>query len=217
VSDIPPSGFAPSSTVIFSVNLPYALRSQIEHVLAETDRVHHIPKRTQASVIRGNARREQGSYDPRTACIAISRYAEDPVGTFLHEYAHFLDNRVLHPLPREYASRYDSDFDPFLEACHRSRAIFELLRILKKHRRWLTHAQIVYLIDAQEPHELFARAYAQWVCSKSFSFLLQSSLKRRLDAGMPFVRELVRIQWDPEDFADIMNALETLFERKGLL
>ena len=137
--------------------------------------------------------------------------------TFIHEYAHFLDNRVLHSLRREYASRYDSDFDPLLETCHRSRAVYDLSRILKKHRRLLSPVQIAFLTESQEPQELFARAYTQWVCSKSLNFQLQFSLKRRIAARMPFVREFARIQWDPEDFADIMGELEILLRKKGLL
>ncbi len=58
------------------------------------------------------------------------------------------------------------------------------------------------------PAELFARAYAQWMVGKNKSADLVDELKIRQGHGSA---------WDDEDFALIADALDQLFEGRGLL
>jgi hypothetical protein len=185
--------------------------------LSELDQLLVIPKRVQATLIQNRLRREQGSYDPQFVRIAISRHAKDPLGTFLHEFGHFLDNRVLHPLYRDYASRYDLDFRPLMDVCLNSAPIVEMAEILQFRRRYLSPKDTLVLRDACEPQEIFARAFAQWACCKSTNPMLLASLQRRIEGKLPFGRKLITFQWDQTTFADIIIELDRLFGKKGLL
>jgi hypothetical protein len=216
VSEYPPELFAPSATIIADKGLPFALISQVQMALTEIDLVHRVPKRIQASLVQCSKRREEGSYDPQLTQIAISRFAKDPIGTFIHEYGHFLDNRQLHPLRNEYASRYDLDFDPLMAACFRSAPVRGITGLLRNRKYRLNRADAAFLNEAIEAHEVFARAYGQWICSKSYNFLLQASLRRRIQARMPFGGEYIRLHWDTVEFADIMAEMDRLFQKKGL-
>ncbi len=212
-----PHSLKPSESVIFAADIPPMLRERVRLVLFELDRLHRIPKQMRVTVGATAIRREQGSYDPRHIhYMNISRYAVDPEGTFLHEFGHFLDNRILHPIPLEYASRYDADYDELKGICLESSSIRSISSLLRL-RRSLSRSDVLFLRYAIEPHEIFARAYAQWVCTRSDNPLLKTSLERRLSEGFFIAGRFCKFQWDVAGFVDIIPELERVFRKKGLL
>ena len=216
MSELPQELIAPSTTITYAPGLPFSLKSQIEMALQEIGLLHRVPKRVHAHVAQNAKRNEQGSYDPKTTRIEISRHATDPLGTFVHEYGHLVDDLALHPLRNEYGSRYDLDYTPLLTACFDSRPVREMVQIAKSMKGRLLRADTFYLKVVCRPQEVFARAYAQWICSRSFNLLLQLSLQRRITARVQIAGRFLRLQWEPDEFADIMAEMERLFHIKGL-
>jgi len=148
--------------------------------------------------------------------IEISRFAVHPMLTFAHEYGHFLDNRVLHPLRREYASRYDADFDDLMVTCLQSRQIRSLKRVLKWRGKKMSTWERRILADSLELHEIFARVYCQWVCSKSGNALLHGALQDRINRPPTFGGVQCEFEWDSDTFSDIIVCMDELLRKKGL-
>ena len=67
---------------------------------------------------------------------------------------------------------------------------------------------VKYLLD---PTEMFARAYAQWVTTRSYLPGAKEFIHDRTPSGRAFYWE----QWDDEDFAPIAKALDKLFSSYG--
>lgn len=212
-----PDSFAPSDIVRIAPTFPTARRHAIQALLQTLDHLHHLPRKIPVTLTENNKRLEQGSYDPKPVQIAISRYALDPGATFIHEFGHYLDNRILHPLSSEYASRYEEEFDNLMACCLSSPAVLKITHTLKTRGRHLRASDISYLKEALEPHEVFARAYFQWVATRSDTPLLRESLNLRMNLKLVFGGRALIFQWDPAEFDDIIRELESIFRKKGLL
>jgi hypothetical protein len=207
----------PSQVVRFAAEMPFNLLNTIQFVLAELDELHRLPKNVPFTVGYDRNRGVQGVYDPSRVRINISRYAEDPVATFLHEFGHYLDNRMLHPIAKEYASRYEQDLEPLMQCCLSTPTVQAFRHHLGARKSLLSRADFSWLAEACEPHEMFARAYYQWVCTKSDSLALRASLFRRQQTTIYIGRFSCKTQWETSEFDDIMKALDELLKRKGML
>jgi hypothetical protein len=203
--------------VDYRPNLPPGLKGAVVESLDAIDAVHRVPKAVRVTVAHNRKRRESGCYDPATRSVTISRLAPDFHGTALHEFGHFLDNRMLHTLSKCYASEYHHNFLRLMQLCSNSRPIQTIQQVLRKSSGPLSSEDRWFLEEAVEPYEIFARAYAQWICGRSGNSALRDSLAVRSTKSTLFAGTACVFYWDGKEVADIMNAIDVLFESKGLL
>ena len=91
---------------------------------------------------------------------------------------------------------------PFLKAAKESKAIKEI------EASTLSQGQKSYLL---QPHEIWARAYAQWISFKSGDSTLLDEVKKMAESSQPFK------VWDEEDFKEVSKEIDAMFASKGWL
>ena len=141
--------------------------------------------------------------------LCIKMMARSPDATtfnFIHEYGHFLDHQVMH-LPGQWGSIGDATPEQIAlrKALHDSKGRSTIkygLTGAKKFREYLLN-----------PKEMFARAYAQWIATRS----ADPGLLHKLANCQPGGKAKIASQWDDEDFKPIAAAMEALFRAKGML
>jgi hypothetical protein len=193
-----------------------------KHALAQVDSLHISRKIVPLAIRPMSAARVRnglnGLYlgDSESAVIELNTRATEPHITLLHEVGHFLDNFILHSIRKTWASHYDQDLEPLIEACLDSRPI----RAIKKRlspRHSFSRQDRAQMREALLLHELFARAYAQWVVTKSNSLVCDEELRRRITIPRFYSGVPIYLQWDPAEFKGIMLHVDDLFRKKGLL
>jgi hypothetical protein len=139
----------------------------------------------------------EGDFRPPGA-IRVSGAAKNMTQTLLHEMGHAADYALGGGFPATHSmSPNHASMRPVVDAIERSAAFTRLFTGPlggKAAAYW------------GMPIEAFARAYAQWV-----------SMKRNLPAPHPPAKVELGTSWDPEDFQPIMDAIDAMFEARGLL
>lgn len=95
---------------------------------------------------------------------------------------------------------------------YKSNAYNELVRVKAAdgiiNTQWAVNPEHVdYCL---EPCELWARSYAQYIATKSSNQILKGELNVRIN-------DLLAKQWKPDDFTEIEEAFDRLFEKLGWL
>jgi hypothetical protein len=155
----------------------------------------------------------------RPLALNISRHAPRPHLAVVHELGHLLDQQAL-GRGRELAS--ESGRIPGVMDAIDGTAATRRLRDLRSRRQILLRIQphrrerfsldprlIDYLL---EPKEQFARAYAQYVATKSADAHLMAqlqSVRRDLFLGMVYHQ-----QWDDDDFVPALTAIDQMLRRR---
>lgn len=198
------------------------LRPLVKTALAAIDKVHDdgalpvipiVPSRTDrflgALRFSGNTPAAPG----RPLDISITEGGPWPALTTVHEVGHFLDLTVLVEdslKGKSFGSRSNPAMKPILDSIRQSdahKAITDLRATAESEfNRRLTR----YLDELLLDYELWARAYAQYIATKSKHPGLRKSLaKARINE--PFR------QWTDADFAPIAEAIDAFFRAKGWL
>jgi len=154
--------------------------------------------------------------------LELSQHSDHPHLTVVHEVGHFLDHQAL-GVPGRYASE-SGHLDDLMSTIDRSAAIKALrTRIGRQHARVrlpdgsirqhpILQRYVSYLLRQSE---VFARAYAQYIATRSQSVVLLqqvSGLRHALLSGRVY-----HTQWDTDDFETIGEAFDRLLRRKGWL
>lgn len=147
---------------------------------------------------RKNLGEYQYTYGGRAVRIGVNSKGTWPGLTTVHEIGHLLDHQVL-GRAGQFASNTDPLLQAFRDAVNSSQAIAAI-------RTNLTRAQQSYLLAG---HELWARAYAQYVTTRSGNPALKAQLDRVRTSDVPWK------QWSDDDFAPIAAAIDNLFRAKG--
>jgi hypothetical protein len=141
-------------------------------------------------------------------------------GDLIHEYGHYLDQQMFadgEPLGDGFASERVVDhpdlaspeWRTFVRAAFSSATVQKLIE--QKHAdliefdngvKWPPDK--VYLTYLLSPREVFARAYAQWIATKTKDRSLQAQVRDMKDAMYPTA-------WSAADFKPIAAALDDLF------
>ncbi len=201
-----------------------AVDAAVRRLLAVVDAVHGDGDLPRIPVVQSDSRTEQGLYvsdrQGRPLRLALSRHADRPLLTLAHEIGHVLDHQAL-GRPGEYASTAGRIPD-VMEAIARSKAIRRLgqMQSLRRVRvrmpdgsvrmESVAHRLVQYLL---RPEERFARAYAQYVATRSRDATLSQELAAAQQALLS--GRVYHQQWNDDDFGPIAAALDRLFLRKG--
>ena len=140
--------------------------------------------------------RSGGAYN-----IGIKHSGPWPHLTTCHEVGHFLDYSAFGG-NTGFATANTMSMAPFLKAAKESKAIKEI------EASTLSQGQKSYLL---QPHEIWARAYAQWISFKSGDSTLLDEVKKMAESSQPFK------VWDEEDFKEVSKEIDAMFASKGWL
>jgi SPP1 gp7 family putative phage head morphogenesis protein len=179
-------------------------RPAMAAALAAVDRVHDDGALPEMTLISRPVPRANGHFDARNREIAVRPSGPWPQMTASHEIGHMLDFFVLGSAGR-FASESHPDLGPWREAVAKSRAIQQILA-------GQVGGKAIYKAGyLQSPREIWARAYAQYVATKSGD----PELLRQLDIIRKVPDFGAVIQWSDEDFAPISAAMDEVFRKKG--
>jgi len=205
---------------VFDLNIQDAgLEAGVMTTLGAIDSVHAVPTglpRIPIHEIRG--RRLVGGYralgDGTAVDVLISRDADDPGFTLVHELGHYLDHHALGSVSGAFASASGELADLF-DAIDASDAVQELRDLERRAPvAFPAAAGVLVILDRDdfsyllEPEELFARSYAQYIAVRS----ADAALLEDLLAGQGIVYPE---QWKDRDFEAVAAAFDQLLEGLG--
>lgn len=181
-------------------------KPDIQAAIAAIDRVHDDGDLPPLPIIGSTGGSARGIYqmrrtDQAPVQIAIENAPQHwPALTTAHEIGHFLDHQVL-GTRGQFASAQSEALAGFRQAVLGSRAVTEI-------RATFSVRQQEYYLSS---HELWARAYAQYVAQKSGDPVLAAQLARARSGRLqPAV-----LQWTDDDFAPIAVAIDEVLRAKG--
>ncbi len=163
--------------------------------------IHRITNIQQVTVIhKTKSGRRLGTYSPLANEIRVDANQTDSVLTFLHEFGHFLDYKILNKnssipcssTPRSLLSLVVKQ----MRATHLYRKIDADMDLSKFRKRYYKSAK-----------ELWARAYTQFIIT-------------RLPEPDEDLQKMIlnkSFQWDAEEFVLIQKEIETTFKSLGWL
>jgi len=144
----------------------------------------------------------QGFYSPSVDIITIGKTTTIGSSTLIHELGHYLDQHMTGSNGKKL-----SDDDGILAALKNSPEYKQISKVHDTTRDAETKGFTSYLM---QPNEMFARAFAQWISTKSNNKTLKSEVAGVRDAYGP-------LQWEDKAFEPISKAFDNLFKSKGLL
>lgn len=203
---------APVSAAIKS-ELRGALRVQAEAALAAIDQVHDdgtlppVPLRTTRGKYLGYLTSRGTAGNARATELALNPKGRWPQLTMIHEAGHLLDLEAIGAKGSFATTQAGSQLAPFLRVARDSAPIHALRRLLAQTDSYRQREYYAYLL---EPVEIWARAYAQFVATRSRrpALLHQLELARSAEPHK---------QWADEDFAPLAAEIERLFKQLGWL
>ena len=215
--------------------VPKAVRS----ALAQIDSVHTVPSLgAKIDVWQTSGQRAAGSFHMALTGsesgvargISVSAVGQGQEFAFTHEVGHFIDfgdfgeggkfttTGGINMLTRDTTN---VTMRAFFDAVDNSQAWLRLEEMRRNpgaftHTvtstgqtvRWAVDPKVVRYL--QQPEEVFARAYSQWIAERTGDPAMLRGLARFQQSPYPF-------QWSSEDFTEIAAALEDLFAKAGML
>jgi hypothetical protein len=143
--------------------------------------------------------------------IEIGAAGRYPELTHVHEIGHFLDQMALGK-PHQWAtSVLPDDMEEWRKAVRESGAVSAMREAYRTAP--LTQDERDAIRNLLRPRELWARSYAQYVAIRSGEPILLEQVGKARSLRMPNTE--VVLQWDEDDFAPIVAAIDHLFQAKG--
>lgn len=139
--------------------------------------------------------------------------------TAAHEIGHFLDHQGISKKRGEFASHGDQRLKPLMKALNESPSMQRLKELSKSGKAVGTDGK-QYKVSTRQiqyqlrPHEVFARAYAQYVATKSGDPRMRAQLKSIQDEikGQKVQRPR---QWSDHEFVPIVKEFDRAFKKLG--
>ena len=181
---------------------------EYDNVLKAIDSIHGDgPLPSMELLFKPTTGTANGEYSLLTGNINIFKIGKVPL-TLAHEIGHWLDHKGFDGLMKKKATTGIKSF-----ASH-SDMFSDFVRVAKKSRKIQEiesspglHADSIDYLTSN--HEMFARAYAQYIAKKSGNPKMIQELKYR--QGSPTVGSRYPDQWDDDDFEPIAKEIENIF------
>lgn len=194
----------------------------VAHALQTIDKMHKVPhdlERIPIKVVHIFRPGVGGSYFAGTrqqkSYIEIAKGHGTTAGDLAHEYGHFLDHKLF-GRSGNFGSwdglRSDKhELSRLMRALYKSNGARIIVKQYKKDHTNRQYASVAFGRYLLAPHEMFARAYAQWISSKSPR--MQRDVMHYHEVTK---RNLYPSQWEPDDFAPIAREFDRVFKNRGL-
>lgn len=139
--------------------------------------------------------------------------------TFAHEMGHYLDLHAIGKAGSMESGKATGEMDNLLKVLKKTNAVKAIQEMYDSKKATLNGKEIPlgkgilnhfdYLL---RPHEIFARAYAQFIAKRSTDKKIKDQLKGLVDNA---ARLGYSQQWDDDDFTDAEREFEALFVKLG--
>lgn len=201
----------------------------VKDALATIDKVHgdgNLPKIPVQEIKKGNNGGQMNVVKGRPTGIDIHRAVETPRLTTAHEVGHFLDWSGIEAKQRgslgQIDYRKDPRFNGFLQAVDKSDAVQSLKDVRYKNTVTVVQGKLTsqckvdkkYVDYLLQDHEVWARAYSQYVATRSEDKEMMAELDHMLRFGEA---ETYKAQWGHDDFKPIAAEIDKLFKGLGWL
>lgn len=189
-------------------------KSAMDVAVPAIDKVHGAPVLPDIPVESSRSSAFQGAYSYRAFThdairIRVSSTSKNPALTALHEIGHFIDHQAINGR-KGYASTFDPLLDKWRSAVDGSAATAEVSGELVTTKIQHVRKLCGYYLSR---HEQWARAYAQYIATRSGDPVLLA----QLDAIRTSAHAVYRAsQWSDDDFAPIGVAIDELLTTLGL-
>jgi hypothetical protein len=218
VSSTTPAGSKVSSKIQFGQIIGAdqdSIRAKWENVQKTIDEVHGdgpLP----TTLVRHTASRGTTNGEFWRSSSNIYTYTEDRIPlTLTHEIGHWIDFRGFRGIPGAQPTKFSSPgfashepmFKKFIKLAKETKKMQAI-----KSDGWLEGGFRRYL---QRKHEIFARAYSQYIAIKSRNPEILADLRTR--QGNPVGGKAYPVQWDDDDFLPLYEEIETIFKQIGWL
>lgn len=186
--------------------------------------LHKLPVYVTGRLGAGQGSDVAGAYYPSgewawssQAKINVNKHAAWPMATMVHEYGHYLDHHLFGSVTQHSTmdstgtTRRSPELKGLMQSIFRSSAVKQLIEAHATHEHDEHETTVSYFLKREE---LFARAYAQWIGSRSSHPQLRSEIT---EMGQEWRNFGLHTQWDRDDFKPIGREFDRLFFKRGLL
>lgn len=153
----------------------------------------------------------------RPVKIGLTKIGTTPALTCAHEIGHFLDHAGIDPL-HPVASWNSPLMQEWRQAAYQSAALKRIQDLIAANgiiqlpTGQMMAFGVQHLLYLSEPHEVWARSYAQWIARRS----QDSQMLAELDSVRQSLEgQVTKRQWDDGDFGPIDAAIEKLIKQLG--
>lgn len=214
------------ATVHYGMLWARSANKGVDHALEAIAKTHDVPAGLHKIDIRvtgslDGAGGQYHVYGSKAPGISISKHNVGPAFTAAHEYGHFLDHHLFGSGKPRFNSLATSDrqntklqaeLHDLKKAMYNSAAVKQLVEKHESHvknRDYIGQRHTQYLLM---PPEIFARAYSQWVSTRSSPQMLSECH----GFGAHWRQSGYHAQWDDKDFEPIAREFDRLFANRGL-
>lgn len=194
----------------------------VKRVLELIDSVHADGVLPKIQIQQNEVDGQHGEYrhaSGKAKHISVNPRGDHGLLTLTHEIGHFLDHQGISEMLGMGAGKFGSEakhkaFKKFRIAVKKSEAYRTLRKRMKKaQKKGSKNAR--YYEYLTRPREIFARAYAQWIATKTDDAEMRAMLdkERVRKKGVKYNPR----QWDDEDFKPVAKAFDHLFGELGWL
>lgn len=187
------------------------VKGYVDDALAAIDSVHTdgtLPQTTVNGDMRGT--RYLGFYSSSEDLVAVSSTGPWPRLTAAHEFGHMLDYKGIPGAGATSlgASATDNPMHGWWTAITSTEAYKQLLDVAPL----LPPRARAYVLN---PKELWARSYAQFIATEAGDATLGAELDAMLAHQVNAKRRLIPLQWQPDDFTVVAEAIQALIVDLG--
>jgi hypothetical protein len=227
----PPPRMDPTSIVEITKGLRGDARLGVNEGLKAMSSVHQVPvHQLKVPVVTDSKSRSTMGYYQYRAGQPVkigmnSKYGSHHSMTFVHEMGHLIDHQFIGPTPGTYGIKQgiiqgnNPLIDDFFNAITNSHLYDDIQTMMIKGEIQRSYGQ--YLVS---PEELWARAYAQYIATKSGNPVMLADLAKAATPSTKTVTGSSGItysrapqQWDAADFGPISDAIEALLKDNGMM
>jgi hypothetical protein len=189
------------------------LKPLVEETLGLIDALHRVADVSRLPIVYTDDEARFGQYVPgdgRPERIELSRSGPYPRLSLTHEIGHLIDH-TLGGYMIYSSSQPASPLSEVVQAVSQSAAIQDFRDFAERNDRHSPLVrQIVYWLD---PIEQWARAYAQYVATRSGHPIMLAELQLARDMQAQAINK--NVQWERSDFEPVAAAIEAAFQRLG--
>ncbi len=229
VKPLVPAGKPVGEALAVAPDFSPNMQRQIKGAKDAIDKVHgdgNLPKIPIEKINKGPNAGQMTVVKGKPTKIDIHTHTETPRITAAHEIGHFLDWSGIEAKHRgslgQIDYRKDPRFNGFLEAVDKSDTIQSLKDVRLKESVTVVQGKLTstckvdkrYVNYLLQDHEVFARAYSQWIATRSEDPEMMAELSHMIRFGE---KRTYKDQWDHDDFKPIAAEIDKLFKGLGWL
>ena len=187
----------------------------IKAALSEIDKNHKVALSHKVEISTIEDSKNEGvlwSISGEPTGIGISKTAKNEMMAAIHECAHFIDLSGIEPVGKYAESKITGKLSKWWKAVTNSEA-YQELEYLLSNKGYLAGSKLVpakHLKYLLQPRELFARSYEEYIALGTKNKRLTEELRNSIYSSV-----FVPRYWKQEDFSQIAEAFDELFEDLG--